>query len=333
MIERRAMHTLPLFPEPEPEHPAPIDRARLTETLKSLASEQIYVGTSSWKYEGWIGQIYTRERYLHRGRFSQREFEQRCLAEYAETFPIVCGDFSFYQFPSAEFWEKLFANAPPPLQFAFKIPEEITIKTYPTHPRYGPRAGEFNPMFLNADLLKAGFLEALLPYRDRIAVLIVEFGTFSRRSYENPLQFLPDLDTFLARLPRTFRWAVEVRNEELLVPEYFHLLQKHGVAHVFSAWTRVPPLSRQLQFIDAHTANFTVVRALLRVGRPYEQAVQQFQPYTHVQDPNPSARQAMRDLISTARKRREPAYLFINNRLEGNAPVTIDAVVHGDASE
>jgi uncharacterized protein YecE (DUF72 family) len=188
-------------------------------------------------------------------------------------------------------------------------------------------------MFLNADLLEAGFLEALAPYRDRIAVLIIEFGAFGRRSYEDPLQFLPDLDVFLARLPRTFRWAVEVRNEELFTPEYFGILRKHGVAHVFNAWTRVPPISRQIELSDAYTGGFTVVRALLRVGRPYEQAVQRFAPYTHAQDPNPATRQALRNVIATARKRREPAYLFINNRLEGNAPVTIDAVVHGDASE
>jgi hypothetical protein len=52
-----------------------------------------------------------------------------------------------------------------------------------------------------------------------------------------------------------------------------------------------------------------------------------FHPYDRIQDPNPKTRQAMRDIISRARKRREPAYLFINNRLEGNAPLTIEAVV------
>jgi hypothetical protein len=83
---------------------------------------------------------------------------------------------------------------------------------------------------------------------------------------------------------------------------------------------------------EAWTADFSVVRALLRTGRPYETAVRLLSPYTHVQDPNPRARQAMRAVIDRARKRREPAYLFINNRLEGNAPVTIDAIVHGGMS-
>ena len=99
---------------------------RLAGRLRALAAENIWIGTSSWKYPGWLEQIYSRERYLTRGRFSQKRFEAECLAEFAETFPIVCGDFSFYQFPTPEFWQKLFATAPAGLRFALKVPEEVT---------------------------------------------------------------------------------------------------------------------------------------------------------------------------------------------------------------
>src|SRR5919198_4891903 len=92
-----------LFPEP-----SGFDRERLASALRRLASENIWIGGSSWKYEGWLGQIYTRERYLERGRFSRRLFERPCLREYAETFPVVCGDFLFYQFPSEQYWQRLF---------------------------------------------------------------------------------------------------------------------------------------------------------------------------------------------------------------------------------
>src|SRR5262245_4516450 len=142
------MTNLSLFEDPQPEL-----AERLGPRLRDLAQEGIFIGTSSWRYEGWLGQIYTREKYLSRGRFSTKKFEAECLNEYAGTFPVVCGDFSFYQFPPAVFWERLFASAPERLHFAFKVPEEITVKKFPAHDRYGPRAGQPNDAFLNVDIL------------------------------------------------------------------------------------------------------------------------------------------------------------------------------------
>ena len=315
------MGTLPLFPEAES-----FDREGLRIRLADLQREKIWIGTSSWKYEGWLGQIYDPDRYRLRGKFSSKLFEAECLAEYAETFPIVCGDFTFYQFPSEPYWRKLFASAPS-LLFAFKVPEEITVRTFPTHPRYGPRAGTRNDTFLNLALLEGAFLSLLERYRAQIAVLIFEFGTFPRNVYPDVESFLADLDPFLESLPKVFRYAVEVRNEEFLTSQYFGCLRDHGVAHVCNAWTRMPPLSEQIQMPDVFTADFTVTRALLRRGRPYEEAVATFSPYKEIHDPDPGTRQALRDLIQRARQRHEPSYIFVNNRLEGNAPATIEAII------
>jgi uncharacterized protein YecE (DUF72 family) len=316
------VESLPLFDEPEQ-----FDRERLHSKLAALASQDIFIGTSSWKYEGWIGQIYSRDRYLARGRFSERRFQAECLREYAATFPIVCGDFSFYQFPAESYWQRLFASATPALKFAFKVPEEVTVKMFPTHPRYGTRAGEPNASFLDALLLRNSFLDLLLPYRERIAVLIFEFGAFAKQSYQGIGEFLDELHPFLEALPPEFRYAVEIRNQEFLGPRYFACLRRHGVAHVFNAWTRMPEMSEQLQMPEVFTADFTVARALLRQGRPYADAVAAFSPYRQIRDPNPDARQALRGLISLARERHEPSYIFVNNRLEGNAPQTIEAIL------
>ena len=89
----------------------------------------------------------------------------------------------------------------------------------------------------------------------------------------------------------------------------------------------MPEIGEQMQLPEVFTADFTVARALLRKGRPYEDAVEKFSPYQQIQDPNPETRQALRLLISRARERNEPSYIFVNNRLEGNAPQTIEAIV------
>jgi uncharacterized protein YecE (DUF72 family) len=318
------LSNLSLFDPPPSEGPI-FDRAALAARLRSLAQDGVFIGTSSWKYPGWLDQIYTRDRYATRGKFSQKRFEAECLREFAETFPIVCGDFSFYQFPSPEYWNKLFSTAPPGLKFALKVPGEVTVEVFPRHARYGPRAGEQNPSYLNAEGLIGLFLEPLAPYRDRIAALIFEFGARAA----SPREFVDRLDTFLAALPRTFPYAVEVRNREYLHPRYFDCLREHASAHVLSAWTRMPTLSEQLAMPGVFPAPFTVVRGLLKQGRAYEQAVAQFEPYDRIRDENPEARNALREVIRRMREERRAAYIFVNNRLEGNAPETIRAVTDG----
>jgi uncharacterized protein YecE (DUF72 family) len=312
----------PLFQEP-----GGFDRDALASRLRALAAERIYVGGSSWKYEGWLGQIYSRERYLSRGRFSHKLFEAECLKEYAETFPAVCGDFAFYQFPTEEFWRRLFALTPPHFRFAFKVPEQVTCKVFPAHARYGPQAGRENEVFLDAQMLREMFLRPLMPYREQTAVLIFEFGAFGRKSFEELSAFLDRLNPFLAALPKEFRYAVEIRNPEFLERDYFACLRSHGVAHVYNAWSRMPELRHQMAIPDSVTADFQVCRALLRRGRVYEEAVKSFEPYTEIQDPNPEARESMRILIGRARENKEFLFLFVNNRLEGNAPTTILSVV------
>jgi uncharacterized protein YecE (DUF72 family) len=320
---RKVAETLSLFEEPEPEL-----KSRLKGRLRRLAEKNLYLGGSSWKYEGWLGQVYSPERYLVRGRFSRKRFEQECLSEYAETFPIVCGDFSFYQFPSADFWKRLFDSAPG-LQFGFKVPEEITVHTFPGHPRYGPRAGTLNPNFLHPEYLQTELLQLLEPYRSQVAVLIFEFTAFAPSAFADADAFAQTLSDFLGCLPPLFRYAVEIRNPEFLDPVYLNVLREHGVAHVLNSWTRMPPLEQQLAFPGVFTSDFTVARALLRPGRPYEDAVRLFSPYTTTQDPNQEVRDALRNLLIRGKQRGEPTFIFVNNRLEGNAPNTIAAITDG----
>jgi uncharacterized protein YecE (DUF72 family) len=312
----------PLFEEPDA-----FPRDLLADRLRQLAARNILIGGSSWKYEGWLGQIYRRERYLSRGRFSKKLFEAECLREYSEVFPTVCGDFAFYQFPTQEFWSKLFGHAPDHFRFAFKVPEQITCKVFPSHPRYGAQAGRENPSFLDAGVFEEMFVRPLLPHRPKTALFIFEFGAFGPRSFHDVGEFVDRLDPFLAQLPQEFRYAVEIRNPAFLEKDYFSCLRAHNVAHVYNAWSKMPELRHQIAIADSATADFQVCRALLRHGRVYEEAVEAFAPYREVQDPNPEARESMRVLIGRARENKQFLFLFVNNRLEGNAPTTILSLV------
>jgi uncharacterized protein YecE (DUF72 family) len=321
--------TLLLPPDPAAAGPVSV-LARDTHTLAT--GSNLLLGTSSWKYEGWLGQIYDPSRYVTRGKFSRRRFETSCLAEYALVFPAVCVDAGYYRFPSPASLDALAAQVPGGFRLCFKVPAEITVRNFPRLKRFGPRAGAANPHFLNAALFTDAFLGPLEPHQAKTGVLIFEFSAFHRSDFALGRDFVAALDTFLAQLPTGWQYGVEIRNANLLHPDYFATLHRHGVTHVFNQWTRMPPVTEQTALPGAFTTDFFAARFLLRPGRTYREAVEKFSPYRGIREPEPSARAAMRSLITRARTSPtpRPSYLFVNNRLEGNSPATIAAVLAGD---
>ncbi len=140
-------------------------------------------------------------------------------------------------------------------------------------------------------------------------------------------QFADILGRFLRELPKPFRYAVEIRSPMLFCPEYWRFMREEGAAHVFNSWTQMTPLAEQISKSDAFTADFTVCRALTIPGRSYEESVRLFKPYSSIREPNEEVRRALRDLLVRSKRRGEPAFVFVNNRLEGFSPGTIAAVV------
>ncbi|HEX4141714.1 MAG TPA: DUF72 domain-containing protein [Candidatus Methylacidiphilales bacterium] len=307
----------------------PFPREELKGAVAALAREGIFIGTSSWKYEDWLGMLYTPERYMTRGRVSRAKFEKTCLAEYAEVFKTVCLDGGFYQFPTARMLEGIFTQVPEDFRLALKVTEDITVRRFPSLPRYGKRAGQMNPHFLDADLFVASFLGPLEPYRGRTGALIFEFSPFREGDWARLGQFVEALDVFLARLPKGWDYAVEVRNPALLRAEYFEVLRRHGVAHTFNSWSRMPPVDEQMAMAGSFTAGFAAARFLLKPGRTFEEAVDKFKPYREVKEVNEPVRAAMTDLLTAKAGRPRKRYLYVNNRLEGCSIWTIYAVISG----
>ncbi|MCE9519710.1 MAG: DUF72 domain-containing protein [Verrucomicrobia bacterium] len=302
--------------------------AKMHEPLAALASQGVFIGTSSWKYPGWLGQVYDDSRYLTRGKFSEAKFERECLVEYADTFPTVCVDAGYYKFPTDKYLYRLCADVPSSFRFGFKVTDTITIHHYSKLPRFGNLAGTDNKHFLDAELFVNAFLKPCEPYRGKIGVLIFEFSQFHASDFARGREFVSALDVFLSQLPKTWAYAVETRNESLLHPEYFAMLKSHGVAHVFNSWTRMPEVSAQIEMPGSFTTDFLVARFLLKPGRSYESAVNSFSPYTSTKEPYEAARAAGKALIQKARAEgKRPSFVFVNNRLEGNAPITIASLL------
>src|SRR5258705_5963238 len=153
----------------------PFDREHMKMKAAELAAKGVFIGTSSWKYEGWFGQIYTPARYEYRGKVAKTRFERDCLNEYAEVFKTVCVDAAYYTFPSDKYLAGLVEKVPHDFQFGFKVTDEITVRKFPNLDRFGIRAGKPNENLLNAYLFNRAFLKLCETIGGNVGVLIVEF--------------------------------------------------------------------------------------------------------------------------------------------------------------
>ena len=305
-------------------------REELAAKLQQLAARGVFIGTSSWKYPGWFGKIYEPDRYVWRGRFSKTRFEQNCLTEFAHTFPAVSVDATYYKFYGRPELEEMASQVPDSFQFAFKVCSDLTFKQFPQLPRFGRRAGQSNPHFLDAGLFANAFLAPCETIRSKVGLLTFEFSRFGPGEFERGSFFVEALDQFLEKLPRGWPYGVELRNRQWLRPEYFAVLARHGVTHIYNAWTDVPTVPEQMALPGSETnPSLLAARFLLREGRTFEEAVKQFSPYSEIKDPNPEGRAAAVKLVRRVlqSKGKTKAMLLVGNRFEGHSPGTINAIV------
>jgi uncharacterized protein YecE (DUF72 family) len=295
------------------------------EAQQAALSPFIRFGTSTWAYEGWQGLVY-------HNAYDKRRFKQDCLAEYARygyhgepLFRTVGLDLSFYGPPTVELLTHYAKQLPTGFEMCSKVWEEITIPRFADHPRYGAKAGQPNPRFLDAKV----FVEEVLPpyeqvFKGHIGPFMFEF----QRTGLIPSTFLPRLDTFLSQLPTRYRYAIEVRNPLILTPQYKDILTAHGAAHVYNHWTAMPPLAHQhRKLTNTFTAQFAVLRLLTPLGISYEAAVKRAEPYNRIIQELPDMRADTIALVKQAVAQERTAYVLVNNRSEGSAPLTVQALV------
>jgi uncharacterized protein YecE (DUF72 family) len=317
-------------PREAPSPPVRFNREQFKQPLANLAAQGVFIGTSSWKYPGWCGMLYDRARYEWRGKFAETRFKRDCLAEYAEVFKTVCVDAAYYTFPTRQSLETMASQVPDDFLFGLKVTDAITLKKFPNLERFGALAGKPNHTFLNAELFAKEFLQPCESIRAKVGLLIFEFSRFWPADYQHGRDFISDLDKFLGRLPSGWSYGVEMRNRNWLKPEYFECLSRHQVTHVFNYWEAMPPVGEQMALPGSRTnPGLVAARFLRKPGRKYEEAVKAFEPYDTLKEENPKARADGRTLISEGQaagpKRR--TFVFVNNRLEGNALGTIASLL------
>jgi len=80
--------------------------------------------------------------------------------------------------------------------------------------------------------------------------------------------------------------------------------------------------------MESLTAPFTVLRLLTPLRMSYEAAKKRAAPYNKLVEALLEMRQDTVQLVRKALDENRDAYVLVNNRSEGNAPLTIQALIH-----
>jgi uncharacterized protein YecE (DUF72 family) len=252
----------------------------------------LHIGTSAFTASGWETAFYP-------AGMKPADY----LTFYATQFNTVELDSTFYRTPSAATvngWER---KTPAGFILAAKIPQTITHEK----------------ILQNCDEDLRHFLETMGLMGDKLGPLLFQFGYFNKTVFKSGKEFLARLEAFLKKLPKGYRFALEIRNKQWLTTEFFDLLRAHKVAYALIDQAWMPRASEIFEKFDPITADFTYIR-LLGDRKGIEQK-------TKVWDKVIVDRS--KELISWVNacqrtvKRGVSTHVYVNNHYAGFAPATV----------
>jgi uncharacterized protein YecE (DUF72 family) len=199
------------------------------------AKAQIHLGTSAFTADGWEGTFYPA---------GTKPVDY--LAHYATQFGTVEVDSTFYRIPSASMVKRWHAVTPKGFIFAAKVPQVITHEKI-----LKDAAAELKEFLSVMDLLG-----------EKLGPLLFQFPYFNKKAFAKPEDFLARLIPFLDTLPTGYRFAVEIRNKNFLLPEYVEALRKRKLAMTLVDHPWMPFVTELFLRFDPITADFTYIRWL-----------------------------------------------------------------------
>lgn len=172
---------------------------------------RLYLGTSGWSYPSgygkWTGVFYPR------GRAADE------LSFYAERFPSVEVNSSFYRLPAPSAVRGWVQRTPPGFRFAVKLYQKFT------HPDFFARASGQSPEITGVDVAAMREVLDILAETDRLGALLVQYPDFFVRG-EATFNALRDTLAYF----RDYPMAVELRNRSWERADVAALLGDHRAA-------------------------------------------------------------------------------------------------------
>ena len=289
------------------------------------------LGTSSWSFPGWNGLVWD-------GAYSTALLARRGLATYAQhpLMRTVSLDRAFYQPLSVAQYASYAEQVPTDFRFVVKAPAVVADALVRRGDGQGMRANE---AFLDPGLAWSAFVEpAVQGLGEKAGALVFQLSPLAPAMLARMLHWIGRLQTMLAALPPLAQLraqapdlvlAVEVRNPEWLVPAFADALRATGATYCLGGHARLPPVEDQLPVLRALWPGPMVCRWNLHRShgaQGYEEAKALYEPFDVLVDPDPQTRAVLARVARATTAAGYPAYITINNKAEGSAPRTVEAM-------
>lgn len=288
----------------------------------------LHMGTSSWSFPGWRGLVW---RHAH----SESQLARQGLPAYSRHPLLRCVslDRSFYRPLSASEYATYAAQVPDHFRFVVKAPSLVCDAVIRGS---DGRGLQDNPAFLDPALAIAEFVRpATEGLGTKIGALVFQLSPLPLAWLARLEEVLGRLSSMLAALPQLGSAgpgavvAVEVRNPELLSPEFASVLKASGATYCVGLHPRLPPIEEQLPMLRALWPAPLVCRWSLNRKHGsygYEGAKGLYDPFDRLQDPDPATRRTLAKVIAATTGAALPVYITINNKAEGSAPLSVWAL-------
>ena len=299
-----------------------------TRTLAEGLPPRLFLGTSTWSYPGWAGQVWDRG-------YSEQLLAKKGLAAYAQhpLLRCVCIDRSFYRPLTASQYEAYAAQVPEGFRFVVKAPALVADALVRDDQGHGSRR---NPAFLDPVLAVQEFVQpALEGLGTKIGALVFQLSPLPAALLGEMPALIAQLDRLLAALPKLAPIApdgviaVEVRDREWLTEDFVAVLKRHGATYCLGLHPKLPPPEEQLWLLRRLWPGPFVCRwNLNRLHGPYgyEAATRKYGAYERIVDPDPVTRALVAKVARATAKAGQAAYVTINNKAEGCAPQSVAAL-------